>query len=685
MSTPSWVKPHGYDGDAPFFGTDDPVTLSMFLSSKKNDAAARNRVAPFREGPIETMYGVFSWSEFNLKRSDTLSRELTKVAPAEVDSSGRVGTTGVRSNFYGLRHVPGAPMDPATFPPVDNRKKRADAGLADGPISQQHEWVFRAVTRLFFSNLENRGLRIARDTSMGSPFFLKSMTAKISTAQAAMRDGQFAGRLFLAGKYRDAYVSFQMGGCYYVVYREQMSDGVTHEGGAWISKKRMVATFDYAISGGKRGELVQASKDVSNLVDADGEHVWTPEGFFRTRRRTAMACPFKLNACVMVVAQSVRAMVYDVYSYTTHHTTRQQKQEKVNKWDFAIAADVSDHDTFWPGWLLDLICDELLVMGYADWWVEILRTTMRLPVYISAPSRTTGHVLMGSPDDPRLNVGLPSGIGITDIMGSLLMIPCYALIQLDHTATHLWKRMPSFAATCTFMHSYMQGQEEIRQMSKSDDAFLGWLPGPSSHEARLLQASMEKGNTHKGKPISPYMLISYENGGAFLGDVLLYDHTKQLANARFEGNIVSYVVNQFAPEFGVESHKPDRTKRARSYPGLAVEAAPLVFGSAPMYGEVNDVIEKVHFDLTGESYKRYRQEQLEIDKKALEKWLDSQSSFSHLGSLSAADYEVIAEPNKMWWKHPPETLNPAVVEMVSSGLPPEETALFFHSITKDVA
>jgi hypothetical protein len=684
MSAPSWVKPHGFDEDAPFYDVDDPVTMSMFVSTKPNDAAARNRVAPFREGPIETMYGIFSWDRDNLQTMDKLSRALTDACPPDVDASGRVGPSGVRSNFYGLRHVPGAPMDPATFPPVDNRKKRSDAGLADRPISQQHEWVFRSVVRLFFSNLENKGLRIARDTSMGSPFFLKSMTAKLDTARSAMKEGQFAGRLFLDGKYRDAYVSFQMGGCYYVVYREQMSDGVTLDKGAWIEKKRMVATFDYAISGGKRGELIQASKDVSNLVDSDGEHVWTPEGFFRTRRRTAMACPFKLNACVMVIAQAVRSMVYDVYAYTTHHTTRAQKQEKVSKWDFAIAADVSDHDTFWPGWLLDLICDELLVMGYADWWVEILRTTMRLPVYISAPSRTQGHVLMGDPFDPRLNVGLASGIGITDIMGSLLMIPCYALIQLDHTAPHLWKRMTSYPAVCTFMHSYMQGLEEIRQMSKSDDAFLGWMAGPSAHEGRLLQASMEKGDVHKGQPISPYMKISYENGGAFLGDVLIYDHTKSLSSARFEGNVISYVVNQFAPEFGVESHKPDRTKRARSYPGLAVEAAPVVFGSAPTYGIVNDIIEKVHYDTYGRSYRKYRNEQLELDKRALAKWLDSQSSFSHLGALSVADHEVIAEPNKMWWKHPPETLNPAVVEMVSSGLPPSETALFFHSVTKDV-
>lgn len=672
-----WRRELGYDAEAPFFKGDDPKCDNLFRGDAKS-AAARNRFAPFRQGKVEVFPGVFSWDADYLRFLDLVSVRMSNHPDLQidVDDAGRVGPSGVRSNFYGLRHVTGAPMIPATYVLADNTKKRADKNLIDGPLNEKHEWLFRAVVRLFFSDLENVGLKIARGTSTGVSAFQKTMSSKLAIAKAALKNAPVAGEHIIKGEFKEAFELYDFGGAFFVVYREQTTDGVSKEkDGSFTAKPREVADLLYAITGGTKGRLFPSSKDPSDLAE---QGVKAPKGFFRTRRRTAMGAPFTMNASMMVVAQSIRKKIYDVYEFTTHHTTRLQKADKVKPFGMVIATDVSDHDTFWPGWFVDLMCDELHKMGYAEWWIEIFRASLRLPVYVSAPSpdEDQNHILIGDPDDPRMNVGLPSGHGFTDVLGTMNMIICYLIMQIDHTADYLWNEITSFEAACDFLHRYMQGKMEIAQMSKSDDAFLLWRRGPAMAKAIALQQRLIDGD----ESVSPYMLIGYEKGGAFLGDLLVYDHTKDLANARFVGNIVSYVQNMLCPEYSIDTHKPDRGKRQRPFPGLAVAAAPLVFGSAPGWDAVNQILEESWFEVYGESFRAMRNKMAEDDTKALREWLLQREDLKGFGNLSPTDLEVLEEPSKLGWKYSEIDLNPQVVEMVSSGLTPDETEEYFNSI-----
>lgn len=56
----TWRRELGYGGDAPYFDGNDVVVDPLFRSAGKTGAARRNRDAPFREGPIETMKDRFS-------------------------------------------------------------------------------------------------------------------------------------------------------------------------------------------------------------------------------------------------------------------------------------------------------------------------------------------------------------------------------------------------------------------------------------------------------------------------------------------------------------------------------------------------------------------------------------------------------------------------------------------------
>jgi len=655
--------------DAPFFDLNHPLTQRLF--DKKSLRAQLAAGRKFAQGPIEIFDDILSTDPRMMLFKARLSDKLTAAVPENVDEFGRVYGTGARSNFYGIRHLNGLPMIPATWPLSSNVKKRHDAGLADGPVSQQHAWIFQAVVRLFFSDLEPVPLKIRRGSSTCVPFFSTDKSDKEEIARYAMKTAHKAGRLMIDGKFEDAYILYQMGGAYYVVYRAQSTDGVKHENGKWVSKDRLVADFEYAISGGARGTLRPASKDPTDYPGLEGV-----KGMFRERRRTAMGGPFAMNAAIMPVAQSVRKRIYSRFAYAFHHTTREDKEAKVRDWDLCIATDVSDHDTFWPGWLRDLICDELLDMGYADWWVAIFRTSLKLPIYVGAPGPDEGHVLIGDWRDPQLEVGLSSGQGATDLMGTILMSCVYTIMQLDHTAPHLWNNIKSLSDAMRFMDNYLQGKEEIKQISKSDDAMLGWARGPALAKGQALLEKLQSGD----KTLSPYMVISYEHGGAFLGDILLYEGSKKPSKAIFVGNILSMVNNQFSPEYGTQSKVAQRSRRKRPFPGLAWASMQQTYGNCPAYGEVMEIIESEWFFCFGESYRAYRETMLHRDTVELSRYVASMANSRGLEGLTTIDLEVLANPEKLQYKYTDDDVSAHVADAIMHGVPVEEVAPYLLSI-----
>ncbi|ABI20430.1 P2 [Pseudomonas phage phi6] len=658
---------------APAFPLIDIKAQMLFANNIKAQQASKRS---FKEGAIETYEGLLSVDPRFLSFKNELSRYLTDHFPANVDEYGRVYGNGVRTNFFGMRHMNGFPMIPATWPLASNLKKRADADLADGPVSERDNLLFRAAVRLMFSDLEPVPLKIRKGSSTCIPYFSNDMGTKIEIAERALEKAEEAGNLMLQGKFDDAYQLHQMGGAYYVVYRAQSTDAITLDPktGKFVSKDRMVADFEYAVTGGEQGSLFAASKDASRLKEQYGIDV--PDGFFCERRRTAMGGPFALNAPIMAVAQPVRNKIYSKYAYTFHHTTRLNKEEKVKEWSLCVATDVSDHDTFWPGWLRDLICDELLNMGYAPWWVKLFETSLKLPVYVGAPAPEQGHTLLGDPSNPDLEVGLSSGQGATDLMGTLLMSITYLVMQLDHTAPHLNSRIKDMPSACRFLDSYWQGHEEIRQISKSDDAMLGWTKGRALVGGHRLFEILKEGKVNP----SPYMKISYEHGGAFLGDILLYDSRREPGSAIFVGNINSMLNNQFSPEYGVQSGVRDRSKRKRPFPGLAWASMKDTYGACPIYSDVLEAIERCWWNAFGESYRAYREDMLKRDTLELSRYVASMARQAGLAELTPIDLEVLADPNKLQYKWTEADVSANIHEVLMHGVSVEKTERFLRSV-----
>nr|QYF49666.1 MAG: putative RNA-dependent RNA polymerase [Jiangsu sediment cysto-like virus 1]QYF49684.1 MAG: putative RNA-dependent RNA polymerase [Jiangsu sediment cysto-like virus3] len=653
----------------PAFPYDDKHVRKLFVGKR----AERNRLSQFREGPIDILPGIFSNDPRFLAFKDLLSRNLTTRCPENVDPFGRVYGNGVRSNFYGLRHVNGYPMLPATYPLADNTKTREDEGLANSFVEPWHELLLKAIIRVVFRQtaLEPQPLRVREGTSSVCPFFTNKMPQKLEQALFSLTNMEKAGTLIAEGKYEQAFLEYFIGGAYFTVYRSQSSDVVNLVNGVFVSKDRPAADLEYALTGGLKGQRIPADKTLGDVGFKK------PDGFFRERRRTAFGGPWGLNSILALLAQPVRKSLYGRFSKTYHLTTRTATQELLRSWQFAIAADVSNHDQLWPMFVHDFMNDELLEMGYPEWWVSMNRMKGHLPYYVTSVGPGKDPVLIGDWCDPSNKGGLLSGNSFTDLDGTIQMTWNYLIVQLQHTMPQLIKTIRDLPSAINLVERYLSWDLPFVLMDKSDDALMGWTDPVLVPAAEKLMHKMQK-----GERVSPYMHIGYEHGAAMLGHVLLYPKSMDFGELHLIGNIVSLVVNSFSPEYGVDWKTKDRSKVKRPFPGLAWKTTPQVYGTCPAYADVMDEVERCWYKIYGESYSFMRDELLREDEKRLADYLKTTETTASIGDLTPIDIEVLASPEKLQYKFLEEDLTPGVVTHLFKGLPLEQTEPFFNSIVK---
>lgn len=652
--------------DTPVFRPGDAVCDALFSGDK--GYATQHKA--YKEGPIEMLSGIWSNDPTILAVKAKCGMEMTKAAPASVDEMGRVTGNGVRSNFYGVQHVNGYPMVPATYPVGDNRGLREEKGLINHFKEPWHKDVLVSLVKVCCEGLEPVPMKLRDGSSAMAPYMTTKMPEKQEIARHALKTAQQSAAWMQKGDFVNPWLVNQCGGAYITVYRRQSSDKIDYKNGVWTPKDRPVADMEYAISGGKRGTYAPASKEFGPEVDFK-----VPPGFFRERNRTAHGGPLGTNAILMPIAQSIRQNMYSKYAYTFHHTTRDALQTEIRAdWKFAIAADVANHDTLWMNFIVDAIGEGMSLAGIQDWWITIYKTAKKMPMYCAGVGPDSENVLIGDWRKPDLNPGLTSGVSTTDIDGSWGMTWIYLLVLLEKTAPEL---IPLFKDTRTrddMVRRFLRGKLDIRLKDKSDDALLGWSDRRRLVAAHALQASMKEGVNP-----SPYMVISYEHGGAFLGSILLYPKSGDFSGLILIGNINSLPINQLSPEYGVQSGVADRSRTKRPFPGLAWETYPMVYGSCPAYSAVADILEKAWYDVRHESYRGLRERMLSEDKLKLAEYIRQNAKKLNVGDLTPIDLEVLADPDKLQHKHAHTDVSPGLSELLFKGLTITEVEPFFRS------
>lgn len=652
------------------------VCDALFMSS--SPAAVRNRDKQYKEGPIEPIRGVFSADAQFLRVKDYFSRAASKrpsLSP-NVDEFGRVYGNGVRSEWYGLRYVGGYPSVPATYPMVDNSKLREAAGLSNQFDKKWHENCFRSLVRLFFTGLEPAPMKLRNGSSSMMPWYEKRMSKKIELAKHALAHGELAGKAMLKGDYITPWTNWYIGGAYHTVYRRQASDKMTFANGVFTPKERPVASLEYALSGGERGTFAPTDRSLK-LDDSS-----IPEGFFRERNRTAMGGPLGLNANLMIIAQPVRKHIYKEFAYTYHHTTRLSQQEDIRKTEYFVCADVSNHDWYWPTFVVPIIVDELAKAGWPDWWLKLFEVTFKLPNFVTDVGPGLDNLLMGDWRNPSNNGGLPSGNAFTDILGSMVMTFVYEVMMIEHTFPEAIKDYDNSQPELqdAFTRSFLQGKQPITLKDKSDDAVCAWTDSYLVPRAMKLQQLMKDADSKKvpSNTISPYMIVSYEHGGAFLGSIMLFGNARATKDVVLIGNINSMAVNSWSPEYGVQSNLRDRSKAARPYPGLAWKTLAQNYGSCPAYQETLELMRYAWAKEYHEDYHVRLDKWYEDDMKALRAALNKQSSI--LPDYTMIELEVLNKPAALDWKYADSDVRPEIHDLLFNGIPLDYVEPFFRKI-----
>lgn len=665
----------------PVYKPGSAVCDALFHSA--SDVALRNKTKQYREGPIETSRGVWSTDTAFLNVKDMFSRVASKrpSLSESVDDFGRVYGNGIRSNWYGLRYVGGYPSIPATYPMVDNSFLREQAGLINHFREKWHEKAFRSYVRLFFTGLEPAALKLREGSSSMMPWYEKKMSKKIELAEHALAHGQAAGEAMLKGDYVTPWTHWYIGGAYHTVYRRQASDKMVLKNGVFIPKERPVGDLEYALSGGRSGSFSPTNRSLTI------EGVYIPEGFFRERNRTAMGGPLGLNANLMVVAQPVRKHIYKEFAYTYHHTTRLSQQEDIRKTAYFVCADVSNHDWYWPTFVVPVIVDELQRAGWPAWWLKLFEVTFRLPNFVSDVGPGHDNILLGDWRNPSNNGGLPSGNAFTDILGSLVMSWVYMVMMIEHTFPEAVKdynnELPDVQDA--FTRSFLQGKQPITLKDKSDDAICSWTDNYLVPRAQKLQELMKAADAGKRpkNEISPYMIVSYEHGGAFLGSIMLFGTSKLPKDVVMIGNGNSLVVNKWSPEYGVQSGERDRSKVARPYPGLAWRTLAQNYGTCPAYNEILDLMRFCwgkHYD---EDFFEMNERWYEDDIKALRIALGKESSI--LPDFTLIELEAMNRPSVLDWRYDEKDVRKEIHDLLFKGISLDRVLPHFNNIVPKAA
>lgn len=679
-----------------------PNALMMFDPQSKTSRANAERVE--RVGGLYVFPHVYSLDQEFLQFLDRLSVRLTNNFPATVDpATGYTHGNGVRGNFFGIRHVPGVPMTPATFTLASNKKRRSDNGLVnDGPVEEWHRICMLSWWLLMLDGIQPVPLSVPEGTSSCAPEFTKSVPRKMQIARSAFENAQQAGLLMLEGDYTTPWTKFQLGGCVYIVYRLQVTDKVSYDphSRTYQAKGRLVADLPYALSGGLEGSLIESDKTkyVQELFSEKGYNL---KSFFACRKRTAAGGPWALNAAIGPIADAMRANMYRIGEKTYHDRTRSQKTRDLHEFEAVIMADVSDHDLLWDENILELMVEAFSLAGFADWWIALFYRSMTLPQYISSLSSEDGSTLIGEWEKPNRFSMLLSGNKFTDIAGTGGMTPIYTIGQIEHTAQHHKGAFRSVATGMAWWKRYLNHELDIAQKSKSDDCALLFRTASVVARAQVLQERLvdqDKPKDQRTWPdwkYSPYMVIGYEPGGAYLGDLLYFDSTLKLSNARFIGNIMSFIHNKFCPEYSCPpAGTPVTVKTYQSYsrkfPGLAWRSAVDVYGDCPIFADVLSVVEEEWIRSFGYSFKGYMEQLEKEDTLKVVQYTNALAEQSEgeikvlmkTASLTAIDREVIADRSKIYYKYTPDEISESIRHVFFTSIPVEEIIPYFNSIVQ---
>lgn len=561
---------------------------------------------------------------------DAIER-LNAALPAEVDDDSYASSNAIPSTFDSARALPGHQM-PFPYALVDNAVLREELKVQEGWKRPRHKLLFDKLHELMFSvAVTDASARFNPVASMALPTGKNGKVFKSAKLQdiAADFDGYMRDLAAPSIKAWAARHAFPLTLTVGRLQNDSWSNGQV--------KTRYLPSYEYAMSGGRKGSRAVANRDVI----VNGRLL---EGFATKRARVAYAVTGVANMLGTIASCQARAGYYARLGYTFHHTTPDAIAAKLAHFAQVFAFDATNYDTTFPRDKVEymLECDgryfseEYVALKRHVWFQHVWQAP-------TVPGDRDSWLCSWTNDrdafDHSTFVGLPSGAWFNPDMGKFFMT-WDLLCTFDDVLGDVLENMESI----------LRGQDlRLGILNASDDVRIGIADHPALNEATKRWKAGERPTT--------YFAAEYGKG-SFLGNVFYKDGGRVMTAP----SMVSFFGNFFSPERPL-SHPSRRfwalgwLERKKHY-----SSAP---GARDAFAIVDDCFAR-HFPGLGT-----------LDGIASAEHLRTMNAHTAIeearltSGLSALDYEVLMDPTKLYWRVEEDDLHPSVLAALTLNLPGE--------------
>lgn len=535
------------EADPAIFDVPDDImedTRSILGFKSANRDMSSTALKPYIRPPGMPHPGVISvdprFDEFRFEYASV----LTSLYPRDVDDLGFAGPSGVVKDFSALLTATGVKMDQANAPMMDRSTLLGGLGYASDFVNPRHKRIARALHKAMFGRRRIAPFKFAVRSSTTLPSGFAGPGSQVQKQEMCRRNLLQAEDILNWVKDKKMHELFAQAGMYFaaVTGERAQSEGVADIlGGDLTPKKRLVSSYEFAMSGGREGERVAAGKESIT------KGIFGNKYSIGARIRTVYAVCGEISYFMTPFFVGCRANYFEEFGYTWHHTTPDQIFDGIKDFESIIGLDVTLMDQNMPKFFLDYHADWL--EDYFDpRFAQLIRWVNGIPYFAPQLRKGGKPFWAGDPMDPstfNVDLGLSSGRSDNPDLGKWYMTTVYFCL-VDDYLKDLLEQGPNDDVS---IMNVLKGEHPTFGLKDmGDDAILGLKKGNQSLSDKIRADLVKAGESGKAG-LSPYAILDVENGVAFLGNVILKDEAGKLIRPR--PNPVTFVVNRHCPERSV--------------------------------------------------------------------------------------------------------------------------------------
>lgn len=570
-----------------------------------------------------------------------LQNELETALPCKLDELLMPSENTIPSDFSKLRSITGYRPDRANLPPVSNRDVLERNNQVEDFESQEDEDIFKIIFDLMFSNPKRADLRLQRNSSFMFPTYESALEAKKNVVRDLTSKDNIETilRLWREGAFKRLWRDYAFLPVNTLVWRFQPQK--------WVDgapKRRPIHTLSGAL--GSSEGIVDMDMSIPEL---NNPNICSPY------QRTAHGANGIVNVLISIVFFCLRAYYFKRYERTFKLRSPSELEDAFDDYPYSIAIDCANFDN-------SLIMK--IIERFSLWlenvidptFAQIIKRALGAPYLAYKYIRDKkAAVVVGDifNIDANLEYGLCSGIACNPDVGKWYMVSVLF--------TGLVKCL-NLKPSKQIFDTILQGRHsEIRIFDTGDDALLNFKN--KEDYLKVLDAIRTGSFTR-------YLKIELEPGSQYLGNVIYKKNDQKFSAV---SNVVTWVVNRFCPEVGIDIAGANLRPFTFKLGFLAAEQNARRNETAhPIAKEIMNEIYYKHYGIMFEAAvenlanrnMRIFNESIRRESRLLE------------GGYTHTEMEFIAEPERIHYRIAPEDISPDLLSNYMATIPFDDLSTF---------